>query len=76
MVAASLKKDIGQVNGMDAATAIAIDGGGSYLYRICPDNVCRGNPAYVSTGGTINPGDWVQLQLTSSATESTAIVAT
>ena len=68
--------NIVQVNGMDNGTAISIDGGGSYTYRVCNDGTCSGAPSFISSGSTIDAGKYVQLRLTSSASNSTAIVAT
>jgi hypothetical protein len=70
------ESDIVEVTGMDSGTAISIDGGGSYEYRICSDGSCTGDPAYTSTAGTIDSGQFVQLKLTSSDSYSTATVAT
>jgi hypothetical protein len=75
-VSTPVESDIVQVTGMDNGTAISIDGGGSYEYRICADGTCSGAPSYVSTSGTIDSGEYVQLRLTSSASNSTATVAT
>jgi hypothetical protein len=71
-----VESDIVQVTGMDNGTTISIDGGGSYEYRICADGTCSGAPAYTSTAGTIDSGQYVQLRLTSSASNSTETVAT
>ena len=68
--------NIVQVNGMDNGTAISIDGGGSYTYRVCNDGTCSGAPSFISSGSTIDAGKYVQLRLTSSASNATAIVAT
>ena len=70
------ESDIVQVTGMDNGTAISIDGSGSYKYRVCNDDSCSGVPAFIDTGSTIDAGKWVQLQLTSSSSMSTATVAT
>ena len=72
-----VESNIVQVTGMDSGTAISIDGGGLYEYRICTDASCATvTHAYASTAGTIDAGEYVQLRLISSASESTAIVAT
>ena len=75
-VSTQVESDIVLVTGMVNGTAISIDGGGSYEYRICSDDTCSGAPAYTSTAGTIDAGKYVQLRLTSSAAISTATVAT
>ena len=69
-----VESDIVQVTGMDNGTAISIDG--SYEYRVCANGTCSGAPAYTNSGGTIDAGEYVQLKLTSSASNSTATVAT
>ena len=74
-VSTLVESNIVQVTGMANCTAISIDGVGSE-YRICADGTCSGAPAYVSTSGTIDSGQYVQLRLTSSASSSTATVAT
>ena len=69
--------DIVQVNGMDNGTTIDIDGVGSSLYRICADSGCASVPhTWASTAGSIDAGEWVQLRLTSSGSNSTATVPT
>ena len=72
-----VESNIVQVTGIDNGTAISIDGGGLYEYRICTDVNCASVAhAYASTAGTIDAGEYVQLRLISSASESTATVAT
>ena len=76
-VSTQRESDIVVVNGMVNGTAISIDGAGAYDYRICNDVNCTVvNHAYASTAGSIDAGEFVQLRLTSSSSNSTAIVAT
>ena len=78
-VALSTQKesDIVVVNGMGNGTTITIDGSGSYDYRICSTSNCSVvEHAYSSSAGSIDAGEYVQLRLTSSASQSTATVAT
>lgn len=63
-----VESDIVQITGMDDATDISISGDGSPEYRICTDATCSAAPAYTSTAGTIDNGDYLQLRLTSNAT--------
>lgn len=60
------ESDSQAVTGMDAGTAISITGG---EYRI-------NGGAWTSDAGTIDPGDTLELRLTSSGTPETAVTAT
>jgi hypothetical protein len=62
---------------MDNGTTISIDGVGSSEYRICTNSDCSTVAhTWTNTSGTIDAGEYVQLRLTSSASYSTATVAT
>ncbi len=72
-----VSSNIVQVTGMDAGTSISISGSGSPQYRICTDSGCSTVPHdWTSSAGTIDPGEYVQVRLTSSALEGTSTVAT
>jgi hypothetical protein len=76
-VSTLVESDIELVTGMDNGTAISIDGVGSSEYRICTNSDCSTVAhTWASTAGTIDAGEYVQLRLTSSASNSTATVAT
>lgn len=61
------ESNIVQITSIDDATDISISGTGTPAYRICADGTCSGAPAYTSTAGTINNGQYVQLRMTSNA---------
>ena len=71
------ESDIVVVTGMDNGTTITIDGASAYDYRICTNDDCTTVAhAYSSSAGSIDAGEYLQLRLTSSASQSTATVAT
>lgn len=70
------ESEIVQIVNLDDATPISISGNGSPEYRICADATCSGAPAYTSSAGTINDGDYLQLHLTSHADWETTNSAT
>lgn len=71
-----IQSNIVQITGMDDDTVISISGDGSPAYRICADATCSTAPAYTSSAGTIDSGQYVQLRLTSNAgTETTNIAS-
>lgn len=55
---------------------VTISGGGSPQYRICADATCSAAPAFTASLGTINSGDYIQAQMTSSASSGTTNTAT
>ncbi len=65
-----------QITGIDTAVAVSISGGGSPQFRICTDSTCSGNPAFGTSATTMLSNQWLQLQLTSSASTVTAVSAT
>lgn len=56
--------------------SISISGNGSPAYRICADGTCSGAPTFTSSSGTLTSGEFLQLELTSSASNSTLSSAT
>ena len=71
------ESDIVVVTGMDNGTTITIDGASAYDYRICTNDDCTTVAhAYSSSAGSIDAGEYLQLRLTSSASQNTATVAT
>jgi DNA-binding beta-propeller fold protein YncE len=60
-----------------ASQAVSISGTGSPQYRICSDVACGTVvQTWGSTAGTVNPGQYIQLELTSSASGNTTNSAT
>jgi hypothetical protein len=56
--------------------SISISGDGTPEYRICADDTCSSAPAFTAAPGTITGGDFLQLRLTSTASNSTMNSAT
>jgi hypothetical protein len=73
---ATTDSDKVQILGIDTATAVSISGDASALYRVCNDSSCTGNPAFGSSPTTITSGKYLQLRLTASGSNSTAVSAT
>lgn len=69
--------NIVQITGIGAGCTWPISiAGNSATYRICADATCSANPAYVSTAGTLTHGQYVQMQMTTSATYNAALTTT
>lgn len=72
-----IASDIVQITGIDAAAAASISGDGTPEYRTCSDVTCTAVIAnWGSVAGTINNNEYVQVRLTSSASQSTVSTAT
>jgi hypothetical protein len=75
-VSTQIESNIVQITGISTGTAISIAGDGSPQYRICADGTCSTAPAYTGSAGTIDAGEYVQLRLTSSASNAATLSAT
>lgn len=62
-----------QITGINAAATMSFTGTG--FYRICSDSTCSSNPSWVnaSSGGSITNNQYLQLRVTSSASNNTAV---
>lgn len=69
--------DIVQITSIGSAVDISVSGGGSPQYRICADGACSTvNHDWTASAGSIDNNEYVQLRLTSSATEDATNTAT
>ncbi|MBT4761830.1 MAG: hypothetical protein HOO06_09060, partial [Bdellovibrionaceae bacterium] len=71
--------DIVQITGVDVAVDVSVSGGGSPQYRVCSDASCTTEvQTWGSTAGTgvVNNNNYVQIRLTSSASNSALLQAT
>lgn len=69
--------DIVQITGISGSVATSISGGGSPQYRICADATCSSEvQTWTSSANTIENNQYLQLRLTSSASNSTMLSAT
>lgn len=69
--------DVVQISGIDDGIAISVSGSGSPSYRLCADSGCSAvNHDWSSSSGTIDSGEYLQLRLTSSASENQTYIAT
>jgi hypothetical protein len=75
-VSTQIQSNIVQITGISNGTNISIAGDGSPQYRICADGTCSTAPAYTGSAGTIDAGEYVQLRLTSSASNAATLSAT
>jgi len=72
-----IESDIVEITKMDNGTAVSITGDGSPEYRICADVTCGTvNHDWTSGSGSIDPDEYLQLRLTSNATNGAMNSAT
>ncbi len=70
------QSNIIQISGITASTPVSITTANSAQFRICSDSTCTSSPGSFVTSATINDGQWLQLQLTSSASVSALLSTT
>ncbi|MDX2263425.1 MAG: hypothetical protein NW215_00440 [Hyphomicrobiales bacterium] len=67
--------NIVQITGINASTPTGISGG-SASYRICADATCSTNPEFTTSSGAITHNQYLQLRLTSAASDSATVSTT
>lgn len=71
------ESNIIQITGINTGADISISGDGSPEYQICDDSACNTvNHTWSSSAGTISPDEYVQVRLTSSASNEAELSAT
>jgi hypothetical protein len=67
------ESNILQITGITAPTAVSISGDGTPAYRICSDSACSSvTHDWSTSAGSIDNNEYLQLRLTSNASEDTA----
>jgi hypothetical protein len=72
-VSTATNSNIVAITGLSSSVSVSVWGdSGTPKYRICSEATCTaGSPAFVSTASTISSGQYLQLQITSSAAAGT-----
>lgn len=72
----AVQSNIVQISGMDASCPadITVSGDASAQFRICADATCSAAPSFDTTG-QINNNEYIQIQLTTGASDSVASIA-
>lgn len=71
-----VQSSINLVTTSGCSPEVTVSGDGSPQYRICSDATCSAAPAFTSTSAAIDSGEYIQAQMTSSASSGATSTAT
>ncbi len=72
-----VNSNIVQITGFTCSgVSVSVSGAATRKYRVCTDATCSTNPSFITSGGTINPGQYLQLQMQTSGSYTTASTVT